>query len=171
MDTQRRVDDPICFGPFMLVPSQQLLLEGDNPVAIGSRALAILIALCERPGEIVSKDELVAAAWPGQHVEPSNLRVHIAALRRALGQGRYITTVPLRGYCFVAPLTAQRPAAPAEDLSRQLADHVSLLDGLITRRQAVQLTPREAALLSLQIVALDAAILQVLGRTQRRAEG
>ncbi len=57
----------ISFGPFRLLSAQRLLLEGDRPVRLGSRALDILIALAERPGELVSKRELMAAVWP----EPS----------------------------------------------------------------------------------------------------
>jgi DNA-binding winged helix-turn-helix (wHTH) protein len=48
------------FGAFRLLPAQLLLLEGGKPVRLGSRALAILIALVERAGEVVSKEELIA---------------------------------------------------------------------------------------------------------------
>jgi len=50
----------VSFGPFRLLPTQFLLLEGDKPAPLGSRALEILIALLERPGELVSKQELMA---------------------------------------------------------------------------------------------------------------
>ena len=53
----------ISFGPFRLVPIQRLLFEDDNPVRVGSRALDILTALVERPGELVGKHELMARAW------------------------------------------------------------------------------------------------------------
>jgi DNA-binding winged helix-turn-helix (wHTH) protein len=100
----------ISFGSFRLVPSQFLLLEGDKPVQLGSRALEILIALLERPGEVISKKELLARVWPGIFVEPANLTVHISALRRALGDGRFgnrfIINIPGRGYSFVGDVTA-----------------------------------------------------------------
>jgi DNA-binding response OmpR family regulator len=54
----------IAFGSFRLIPTQFLLLEGDKPVRLGSRALEILIVLLERPGELVSKQELMAHVWP-----------------------------------------------------------------------------------------------------------
>ena len=76
------------FGPFRFFPARQLLLEGETPVRLGSRALEILAALVERPGELVSKDELTARVWPNTVVEESNLKVNVAALRRALGEGR-----------------------------------------------------------------------------------
>src|SRR5262245_14203709 len=78
----------LSFGPFRLLPTQFLLLEGDKPVALGSRALEILLVLLERPGELVSKQELMARVWPNVSVEPGNLTVHISALRRTLHDGR-----------------------------------------------------------------------------------
>ena len=74
------------------------------PVAIGSRALDIPGVLIERAGEVVSKDEMVTAVWPGTVVEDSNLTVQISALRRVLDNGRSngscIQTVSGRGYRF-----------------------------------------------------------------------
>jgi predicted ATPase/DNA-binding winged helix-turn-helix (wHTH) protein len=104
------------FGPFRLFPARQLLLEGAAPVRLGSRALEILAALVERPGELVSKDELTARVWPHTVVEESSLKVHVAALRRVLGEGRrgrrFIATVSGRGYRFVAPVEHSNPAVP-----------------------------------------------------------
>jgi predicted ATPase/DNA-binding winged helix-turn-helix (wHTH) protein len=101
------VEHVVSFGPFRLLPAQRLLLEGDTPVRLGSRALEILIALVERPGELVSKGELLSRVWPDTFVEEGNLKVHVAALRRTLGgsqSSRYLATVPGRGYRFVAPI-------------------------------------------------------------------
>ena len=96
----------LSFGPFRLLPTQFLLREGDKPVSLGSRALEILIALLERRGELVSKQELMARVWPNVFVGPANLTVHMSALRRALRDGRdghrFIVNIPGRGYCFVA---------------------------------------------------------------------
>ena len=103
-------DQAISFGPFRLVPSQQLLLEDGKPVRLGSRALDVLIALAEHANEIVSPRDLIARVWPNTVVEEGNLRVHIAAIRRALGDGqagkRYVLNIPGRGYRFVAPISA-----------------------------------------------------------------
>jgi DNA-binding winged helix-turn-helix (wHTH) protein len=74
----------ISFGPFRLVPAKRLLLEDDNPVRVGSRALDILTALVERPGELVGKDELLARVWRGTFVEEGNLKFQVGALRRAM---------------------------------------------------------------------------------------
>jgi DNA-binding winged helix-turn-helix (wHTH) protein len=98
----------VSFGPFRLFPRQRLLLEGEKPLRLGSRALDILIALVECPGELVSKKELMTRIWPDTVVEEGNLKVHVSALRRALGDGqaghRYLATIPGRGYRFVAPV-------------------------------------------------------------------
>ena len=114
-------DQEITFGTFCLLPSQKLLLEGEKQVPLGSRAHAILVALVERAGEIVSKDELIAKVWPEVFVEESNLRVHINALRRALHEGhggaRYIATIPGRGYSFVSPVAYGPPSQPSSQQS------------------------------------------------------
>ncbi|RXH24142.1 hypothetical protein XH99_29095 [Bradyrhizobium nanningense] len=106
-DNQRR-GDSISFGPFRLIAAERLLRRGDEPVQLGGRALDILITLIERAGDIVSREELISHVWPDVTVEEANLRVHIANLRKALGDGRdgarYIANVPGRGYCFVAPV-------------------------------------------------------------------
>jgi DNA-binding winged helix-turn-helix (wHTH) protein len=102
----RAAPTEVSFGPFRLLPTQFLLLEGDKPMPLGSRALEILIVLLERPGVLVSKQELMARVWPNVFVEPANLTVHISALRRMLRDGRdgnrFIINIPGRGYSFVA---------------------------------------------------------------------
>src|SRR6185436_16109483 len=106
---------PISFGPFRLLAAQRLLLEGDKPVRLGSRAFDILTALVERAGEVVGKEELIARAWPKTSVEEANLKIQVSALRRALGDGqgdnRFVVTVAGRGYNFVAPIRKEKPRA------------------------------------------------------------
>ncbi|MGC1891995.1 MAG: winged helix-turn-helix domain-containing protein [Stellaceae bacterium] len=117
------VDDEISFGPFRLLPARRLLLEADKPVHLGSRAFDLLIALVERPGELITKSQLIETVWPHTFVVEGNLKLHIAALRRAMGDGqagtRYICTVPGRGYCFVAPVS--RSAGPRRASARHSA--------------------------------------------------
>ncbi|MBV8091485.1 MAG: transcriptional regulator [Alphaproteobacteria bacterium] len=107
-ESARAAPTQVSFGPFRLLPAQFLLLEGDKPAPLGSRALEILAVLLERPGELVSKQELMARVWPDVFVEPANLTVHISALRRTLRDGRdgnrFIINIPGRGYSFVAPV-------------------------------------------------------------------
>jgi predicted ATPase/DNA-binding winged helix-turn-helix (wHTH) protein len=128
----------VCFGAFCLWPVRRLLLQDNQPVRIGSRALDILIALLERPGDLVTKNELMARVWPNTFVEPANLTVHIAALRRALGDGRdgnrFLINIPGRGYRFVAPVTLseqfkQSLRATATGASHNLPAKVTRLIG------------------------------------------
>lgn len=107
------------FGPFVLIPERQLLTAHGAPAAVGGRALDLLVALVERCGQLVSKRDLIARAWPDTHVDESNLKVNIAALRKVLGEpaddASYIATVTGRGYRFVAPVRAasqDRTTAP-----------------------------------------------------------
>src|SRR5258707_7859128 len=103
----------ISFGPYRLLAAERLLLEGDQPVRLGSRAFDILATLLQRPGEVIGKDELISLTWPKTFVDDANLKIQISALRRALGDGqggrRYIATIPGRGYNFVAPVRFEKP--------------------------------------------------------------
>jgi TolB-like protein len=96
------------------------------PVEIGSRALDVLRVLAERPGDLLSRHEIMAVAWPGILVDDNNLTIQIVALRRVLDHSRTedsscILTIPGRGYRLVAPVTrtepAGRPLGPAPRLS------------------------------------------------------
>jgi DNA-binding winged helix-turn-helix (wHTH) protein len=112
----------VSFGPFRLRTTQFLLLEGDKPVPIGSRALEILMVLLERPGELISKQELMGRVWPNIFVEPANLTVHISALRRMLRDGRngnrFIINIPGRGYRFVAQVVVSGRVEPDGEENR-----------------------------------------------------
>ena len=116
---ERSAMKQVNFGPFRLLPYQRLLLLQDKPVPLGSRALDILTALVERAGELCTKDELMSRIWPDTTVEAANVTVHIAALRRALGDGteghRYVVTVPGRGYIFVAPVSVDALTPRADE--------------------------------------------------------
>jgi predicted ATPase/DNA-binding winged helix-turn-helix (wHTH) protein len=126
----------VSFGPFRLFASERQLKKGDEALQLGGRALDTLIALVERAGEVVAQEELISRVWPDVTVEEANLRVHIAGLRKALGDGheggRYIVTVPGRGYCFVAQVTR---SSPQYSLSREAAvfDRLQRLPPKLTR--------------------------------------
>lgn len=93
------------FGSFRLFPSERRLVRQGMTVPLGDRALDLLVILVENAGRMVSKQRLVAHVWPDTTVEESSLRAHIAALRKALGDGkdckRYIANIAGRGYSFV----------------------------------------------------------------------
>src|ERR1700686_783913 len=104
-------EQAIAFGPFRLLAPQRVLLDGDRPRRLGSRARDILAVLAQNAGRVVPKEELIARVWPKVFVAESNLKIQVSALRRALGDGqggnRYILTVPGRGYNFVAPVSLE----------------------------------------------------------------
>jgi predicted ATPase/DNA-binding winged helix-turn-helix (wHTH) protein len=120
------------FGPFELSSDRRELRRDGVVLSLGSRALEILIYLAERPGEVIAKKELIDHVWPDVTVEEGSLRVHVAAIRKALGDGkfgdRYIANIQGRGYSFVGTVagasdgaadTAPRPyhgALPARPL-------------------------------------------------------
>src|SRR5258705_11147062 len=85
----------VLFGPFELNLNERSLKKADEVIPLGARAFDILTALIDRAGEIVSKNELIAKVWPDVTVEEGSLRVHLSALRKALGEGqlgrKYIT--------------------------------------------------------------------------------
>jgi len=92
----------ISFGPYVLWPGKHVLKREGDTVRLGGRALDILIALLDRPGEILSKSELALAVWGRDWVEDAALRMAIVALRKALDdqEGRYIENVSGEGYRF-----------------------------------------------------------------------
>jgi len=104
----RQSDAAVSFGPFTLRTSQRLLERAGTPLPLGGRALDILIVLVQRAGEVVSKADLLDQVWSDVTVDEGALRFHVAALRKALGDGdagaRYVATLSGRGYCFVAPV-------------------------------------------------------------------
>jgi predicted ATPase/DNA-binding winged helix-turn-helix (wHTH) protein len=126
--------DVLSFGPFGLFAVERLLKKGGEPIPLGGRALDILIALVERAGEIVTHKELISTVWPDVTVEEANLRFQMAALRKALGDGRdgarYISNIAGRGYCFVAPVTRSSAKKPVP------------VTGITTTERAKKLPPR-----------------------------
>jgi predicted ATPase/DNA-binding winged helix-turn-helix (wHTH) protein len=98
-------DRNLRFGPFELSIRERLLRREGVVLPLGSRALDILIYLAERPGEVIAKQELIDHVWSDVTVEEGSIRVHVAAIRKALGDGqfgnRYIANVKGRGYSFV----------------------------------------------------------------------
>ena len=105
------------FGPpeapqhFELQPRERRLLVDGSPANLGARAFDLLLALVDRAGTLVSKNELLDLVWPGLVVEEANLSVQVSSLRKVLG-GEIIATIPGRGYRFTAPLAAPT-AGPA----------------------------------------------------------
>src|SRR6266568_295982 len=92
------------FDSFRVDPTERVLLRDSKPISLSPKVFDTLLALVERSGHIVSKDQLFEIVWPDVFVEENNLTQYVAAARRALGDNRqeqrYIETVPKRGYRF-----------------------------------------------------------------------
>jgi len=103
------------FGPFTLHATERILEKNGTPLKISSRALDVLLTLLEHAPEVVSKRDLMQRVWGKLVVDEVTLRVHVAALRKRLGDqqpyGGYITNVPGRGYCFAGEVTWTAPGA------------------------------------------------------------
>ncbi|MGX5843579.1 winged helix-turn-helix domain-containing protein [Mesorhizobium sp. ArgA1] len=118
----------VAFGSFVLNSESGTLLRSGVPVPVGYRALLLLAKLTDRPGQVLTKAELIDAAWPGVAVEESNLSVQIASLRRLLGAMSdgtdWIATVARVGYRFTGavekldqPAMAAPPSEPGPSVA------------------------------------------------------
>lgn len=132
----------LTFGSFQLLVGAKVLLEAGKPVRIGARAIRILLELLTHAGQTVTKRDLMARVWPGSLVEESNLRVHIAALRKALGDGRggsrYIVNDSGRGYRFVAPVAHVDYATDPTSAESRLSTAGITSGHLVGREEAAQ---------------------------------
>ena len=144
-DAGATTDEVISFGPFRLYAAERLIESKGVPLHLGGRALDILIALVEQASRVVSKSELMARVWPDATVDEGSLRAHVAALRKALGDGeagaRYVTTLTGQGYCFVAPVTrSSEPRLPMTASSKPGQAHnlPTRLTRMVGRNQTVQ---------------------------------
>lgn len=115
----------LTFGPFQLDLGARIVLRDGEPLAVGHRGVRLLEALLSRPGDVITKSELMDAAWSGAAVEESNLSVQVAALRKALGpapNGReWVLTVPRVGYRFAGVADAAAPEAEIDSERRSIA--------------------------------------------------
>ncbi len=148
------------FGDFHLVPHERTLYRAGQPLRLAGRAFDVLLALVERAGTVVGKDELIARVWPHTVVEEGNLRVHVGALRKVLGADQsYVDNVVGRGYCFVAPVVPVVAAAPPPASALPPAVPDVQLPGLPRQR----LVGRDDVLAQLAAQAAAQRLLTVVG--------
>ena len=92
------------FGPYRIDPHHRRLTRETKPIPLQPKAFDILLVLVQNSERVVPKDDLMKAVWPGTFVEESNLAQNVSVLRKtlgdAVGENRYIVTVPGRGYRF-----------------------------------------------------------------------
>jgi predicted ATPase/DNA-binding winged helix-turn-helix (wHTH) protein len=129
------------FGPFELNVAERSLKKANQVVPLGGRAYDILIALLENAGEVVGKAELIARAWPDVTVEEGSLRVHLSALRKALGDGqfgnKYIASTQGHGYRFIAPVARLPPDRDKDNASAGLPNLPPALGRMVGRDDVV----------------------------------
>jgi DNA-binding winged helix-turn-helix (wHTH) protein len=92
------------FGPYVIDRSKRALMRDGEPVAVTPKAFDLLAVLAENGGNVVSKETLMTRLWPDTAVEEGSLAFQVSTLRKALGDGRYIVTVPGRGYQLAGPV-------------------------------------------------------------------
>src|SRR5215470_17195410 len=115
------------FDDFVVDVRQRRLLRRTQGevIPLTAKVFDTLLYFVQRPGEVLDKDTLLSAIWPGVVVEENSLTQNVSTLRQVLGEARgdhrYIVTVPRRGYQFVADVTACDALSPTEALSRRAA--------------------------------------------------
>ncbi|RYE09566.1 MAG: adenylate cyclase [Hyphomicrobiales bacterium] len=127
-------DQRIICGPFAIDVAAKLVTRDGAPLPLGHRGVALLAILFSRPGEVLTKTELMDAAWGGAAIEESNLSVQIAALRKVLGPspngGEWIVTVPRVGYRFASPSASTASSDGREQKSIAVLPFVNLSSDL-----------------------------------------
>ncbi|TXI05767.1 MAG: transcriptional regulator [Rhizobium sp.] len=133
------MEEELRFGPFSILPARRRLLQEGKVVPLGSRAMDILLFLIAHHGEPKTNTEIVRHVWPKTFVDEANLRVHMSALRKALGdrqrEPQFIANTPGRGYTFIAPIEAE-----SRNKDASAAAHKNKLD-----RPTSRIFGREAA--------------------------
>src|SRR5258706_14716421 len=138
------------FGPFELQPDKRRLLKDGATISLRPRAFDLLLALVDRAGQLVTKDDLLDQVWPKMVVEEAALHVQVSALRKVLGVAA-ITTVSGRGYQFTVPVTkgdgeVNRASRLKHNLPYQLTSFVgreqeiAQITDLVTANRLVTLT-------------------------------
>jgi DNA-binding winged helix-turn-helix (wHTH) protein len=115
------------FSPLRLDLATGLLYRGRERVSLSRKSAAVLAYLVARAGQVVSKQELLAAVWPDTHVIAENLKVHVLEIRKALKDSVrepvYIETQHGRGYRFVAPVLDEEPRRASTAVDGRMAFH------------------------------------------------
>jgi predicted ATPase/DNA-binding winged helix-turn-helix (wHTH) protein len=150
VDTEYESGTAFAFGKYRLFPDRRLLLAGDHPIELKSRAFEAALALVEARGALVTKGQMHQRLWPNVNVDPHNLDQQISTLRKALGDDRHlIHTETGRGWRLTVPvriIRAESASDPRTNLPSAITnllgrenELVALLD-LITEHRLVTLT-------------------------------
>ncbi len=154
------------FPGWELHPHQRTLLVNGRTAKLGSRAFDVLLALALRPGRVVGKGELLAAAWPGRVVEENNLSVQIVALRKLLGADAIVNVSGIGYRLAASPVVAGAPAPASQGSRLAVGDGAAAntVVGVPGHAAAVQLLfGREADLLKLYPLLTQAPLVSLVG--------
>jgi Tol biopolymer transport system component/DNA-binding winged helix-turn-helix (wHTH) protein len=155
------------FGPFRLDAEEQLLLRGGEVVQLTPKAFDLLLALVERHGRLLPKDELLKLVWPDSFVEEANLASNVSQLRKALGEGenghRYIETVPKRGYRFVASVEEVKDEiATSSGQASQAVERIPEAESQATQNERVAVQPKGRRALGKRLIWLTTSLMLAL---------
>ena len=118
-----RNETSLLFGDFQLDPRNECLWQGDHIVKLTPKAFAVLCCLPEQAGQLVTKDELWNAVWPGTVVTDATLTMCMSEVRKALGDNaktpRFIETVHRRGYRFIGQVVSEQLSVVSERQGRR----------------------------------------------------
>ena len=116
------------FGRFRILLRRRQLLADGVPIELGTRAFDVLLVLLDADGALITKEELLSRVWPGVVVAEENLRVQVAALRKALGADRdVIRTEVGRGYRFIGVLRVNDATTAPDCLGREMLRSARIL--------------------------------------------
>lgn len=147
---------PCLFGTFRLEPAERRLLRRGEVIHLQNKTFELLVALVGRAGHVMTKEELLAAVWPGAFIEEGVLTVHVAMLRKAFGDEDLIATVPKVGYRFTGIV---RPVDPPQE--RVAPEPASPLASPPTMPSATPLPAPAASGRRLWVAVAAAAILAI----------
>jgi len=140
------------FDAFRLDPLEKILFHHERAVPLTPKAFETLLALVERHGHLVTKEELFRLVWPDAFVEENNLAQNVSTIRRALGESpggqRFIATIPKRGYRFVGGVVEEFDDAQGAAAAARTAPPAAEADPGVSApppslgRSQVKLAPR-----------------------------
>lgn len=147
------------FGAFNIDTVNRQLRRDGEVVPLKAKAIDTLLLLIENRGDVVEKDEVMQALWPDSFVEEANLTQHIYSLRKALGEGDYIETIPRRGYRF---------AVDVKELDNDAAEVIVVKE---TMRTSVSYEEEsdDAEVLAIRANVIDVAPKQLPAQGTRRS--
>ena len=159
----RATEDAVLeFGSFRVLVRQRQLIADGAPIELGARAFELLLALIEAEGSLLTKDALMVRVWPGIVVAPENLKVQIAALRKALGESRdFIRTEFGRGYRFAAAVRRSSITEP------EVLPGTGGAGASVGRNAAL---PLQVAAIAAQLACLENKLAQALRRLDDTAQ-